>query len=232
MLRIVGVEEISQRGMQVRVISLEGPIRGELIGAEQPREKLLGLSQEMQRMRALDVLEVARLAELLERELSDDLEHPVARDTATEGRSGQQAVIDQRGEHARGSLNCDPRDGRERVGAEAAQERSHPCEHPAPLRIEQLIAPRDHPAHRTLPLGCVDRPIREECERTLESVQHLRERERLHSGRGELDRERQVIEPIADRGDREPIPDERRVACGRAIDEEIDRGSVTEGRDA
>jgi hypothetical protein len=79
---------------------------------------------------------------------------------------------------------------------------------PAFIVGEEVIAPRDGLAQRALARGHVCSPAGRELEPALESAEEGRRRQHLAPGRGELDGERESIEPLADLGD-----DRRGLVC-------------------
>ena len=66
---------------------------------------------------------------------------------------------------------------------------------------EQVVRPRDRRAQGALPLGEVARASAQEREPLLEPISSAAGEQHLDARRGELDRERQVVEPAADRRD-------------------------------
>jgi hypothetical protein len=67
---------------------------------------------------------------------------------------------------------------------------------------EQLPAPVDHRAKRALPVRCVPGSAGEQREAVVEPGQQLVDAERTHPSGGELQRERQAVQPPADGRDR------------------------------
>ena len=121
------------------------------------------------------------------------------------------------------------RDGPGGVGGPAAGEDGEPGEEPALFRGEQVVAPGDGAAQRPLALGLVARPARE----VEAPAEPLEDRRRAHdpdAGRGELDRQREAVEALADRPDRgQRVLAEDEVGAVRtgAIDEQGDAGAST-----
>jgi hypothetical protein len=76
------------------------------------------------------------------------------------------------------------------------------AEHDPLARREQLPAPVDHRTQGALPVGRSARPAGEQREPVVEPGKQLVHAERAHPPRGELERERQAVEPSADRRDR------------------------------
>ena len=69
------------------------------------------------------------------------------------------------------------------------------------VRAEEVVAPADRRRERLLARRRVARAGREQVRLALEPVEDLRWREQLRARRGELDRERQAVEPGADASD-------------------------------
>jgi hypothetical protein len=67
------------------------------------------------------------------------------------------------------------------------------------------VTPGDRGADRLLPRGQIARPTDEQGQRAVEPGQHRGRREDLDAGGGELDRERQAVQPAADLGDRRGV---------------------------
>ena len=89
------------------------------------------------------------------------------------------------------------------------------------LGREQPVRPVDRRAQRALPLGKVARAPRQEWQPLLEPREQRGKRKDLDSGSGELDRERQAVEPAADRLDL-AVRRELDSGCAHALMEEGD----------
>ena len=85
-----------------------------------------------------------------------------------------------------------------RLGGEAAAEEREPAEQPLFCEIEQPDAPVDRRAHRPVAHRRIPRAARERVETGVEQPQQLSGRERPKPRRGQLDRQRQPLEPVAD----------------------------------
>ena len=85
-----------------------------------------------------------------------------------------------------------------RLGGEAAAEDREPTEQPLFREIEQLDAPVDRRAHRPVAHRGVPRSSRERVEARVEQPEQLPGRQRPKPRRGQLDRQRQALEPVAD----------------------------------
>jgi hypothetical protein len=99
---------------------------------------------------------------------------------------------------------------------------------------QELVAPRDRRPERSLALGGVAGASREQRQPLLKPLEELAGREESDPGRRELDRERQPIEPGADRGHRLPLGLVDRWARIRhtgTLDEQPDRVLFTQGSD-
>ena len=68
--------------------------------------------------------------------------------------------------------------------------------------VEELEAPADRVAQRSMPGGRIPRARGEQLEAVLQPGEHRRRGQHLDPRRGQLDRERQAVEVVADLGDR------------------------------
>ena len=98
------------------------------------------------------------------------------------------------------------------VEVEGAGEHAGSGEEPALLLGEQLEAPVDRRPERLLPFGGVDTAADEQVEAIRQPFPDGRRAEEIGAGGGQLDRERQPIERLADRGD---------VRGGAVVDVEV-----------
>jgi hypothetical protein len=64
--------------------------------------------------------------------------------------------------------------------------------------IEELDAPADRVAQRSMTVRCIATPRGQQFETVLQASQHRRRGQELDARRGQLDRKRQAVEPIAD----------------------------------
>ncbi len=83
----------------------------------------------------------------------------------------------------------------------AADEDAEACKRLALVRPQQVVAPVDRGGERLLACRRVARAGRQQVRLAFEPLENLSRREQLRSRRGELDRERQPVEPPADAGD-------------------------------
>ena len=145
-------------------------------------------------------LELAGRVELLERVLADRLEHPEARlAVGVLAQPQQQALLDERVEVFEGVARAvRVADGRGRLEPEAADEDGQaPEQRLLPLE-QQVVAPGDRVAQRPLALVGVLGAAGQQGQPLVEPAQERLRRERAHPRRGQLDRERQAVEPAAD----------------------------------
>ncbi len=94
------------------------------------------------------------------------------------------------------------------------------------LAQQQVVAPLDRGAQRPLALVQILRAAGEEVQPLVEAAQERGRWKRAHAGRGELDRERQALEPDADLGDGGRVlarQDELVDGGARPLAEEADR---------
>ncbi len=92
------------------------------------------------------------------------------------------------------------------------------------------MAPFDRRAQRSLPFGEVDRAARQQRQRLVEALQQGDGRQELRPRRGQLDREREVVQAPADRCDR-LVGSEVAPGGGCAAYEEFDGGFVRQRLD-
>ena len=143
------------------------------------------------RMPAPDVILLARPRELLERVLPQRLEHPVAPAVGA-----HKAPVDESFQRVKLGVA----DGLRGLKRAAAGEHRQPGEQPLLLLVEQPVAPVDRRLQRALAPRRVARPAGKHRQAALEPIEDLGRREDLGSGGGELDRERQPVEPLAHGG--------------------------------
>src|SRR5512142_2859889 len=120
----------------------------------------------------------------------------------------------------------DPLAAGDRLGGfheEAAREDADALEDELFLPGEEVVAPVDRGAERLLPYDVLLAVAGQQAEAVLEPVEDLPGREGAAAGRGELDRERDAVEPpadLADNGRVGPSDHERGVDCEGALAEE------------
>ena len=133
------------------------------------------------------------VAEPLEREFADGLEHPVALLTEPSRAAAEQALVEQGGERVEIGLADELRRFERAAAAEHAQVR----EQRLLVLVEQVVRPRDgRPERQVTFLGVAGsfegvEPVGEPFEERLGG-------EQLRPGGRELERERQAVEPVAE----------------------------------
>ena len=155
---------------------------------------------------------VGGAVELLGRELADRLEHEEA--VALAG--ADEALVDERLRDVEVGV-------RHRLGREqrpAAGEHGEPRERLLLVGVEQVVAPLDRRAQGLLPRVDAAAGL-QHVEPAREAVEQLRGREHAHARGRELERERQLLEPRAERGNAVG-GSERRIGGERAREEELD----------
>ena len=110
----------------------------------------------------------------------------------------QQALVEERRE----LVEVGSRDRLGGVEGEGAAKDREAAEGGLGVRVEEVVAPLDRRAQRSLPFRQIDRAARQQRQRLVEALQQGGGREELHPRRGELDREREVVQAPADRSDR------------------------------
>ena len=142
-------------------------------------------------------LEIRVVAEPSGRELADRLEH----EPAPALRPREQALLGQRLQR----IEARPTDRSRRRRVEAPGEDRQAREVPGLVGRQQLVAPLDRGVERHLPIGGIDRPLRQHGEAPVEALEQLDGRERARARGRQLDGERQRVDTCADgahRGDR------------------------------
>ncbi|AQA25610.1 kinase/ LuxR family transcriptional regulator domain protein [Rhodococcus sp. MTM3W5.2] len=162
--------------------------------------------------------------QLLTAVLSERLEEPVAHHGAR-FLPDQDRPVDQRGHHVqqvvRAQVPC--ADALRRVELETTGEHRHPPpQHPLPLGA-QLMAPVDTQAQRLLPRRRAATTPGQQAVAIVQPVQDLFRRHRPQAPRGQLDGQRQPVQPLADPGHRDLVvlgEPELRDRGGRPFGEE------------
>ena len=142
------------------------------------------------------------------------------------------ALVDKRGEPLQDG-SFDTADGFGRRKRAPACEHAELREEPLRIGVEQVVAPVERQAEGPLVPRRVAAPAGEELEAISEPGEERHRRKQLGSRRGELDRERQAVEPYAQLGDRGRIllgQGEARIGGLRARDEELRRLVLGERR--
>ena len=92
--------------------------------------------------------------------------------------------------------------------------------------VEQVVAPPDRVAHRLLSQGQIPRAAAEQRQPLFQALQQRRRGQGLDARRGQLDRQREAIEPAHDFGHRrQRLGGQAEIGPDglRALDEELDR---------
>src|SRR3954454_12668899 len=135
----------------------------------------------------------SRLAQSLEPELADRLEHPVALLAEPAGAAAEQALVEQGGER----VEIGVADELRRLEGAAAAEHAQAGEQRLLVPVEQVVGPRDGGPERHVALLGVAGSL-ERVEAVGEPVEQSLGREELRPCGGELERERQAVEPLAE----------------------------------
>ena len=117
--------------------------------------------------------------------------------------------------------------------AATAGEDRHACQQPTVAGAEHVVAPENCAAKGLLPGRGVSSPAAERAERFLQPAQQSLRRKQLDSSRGQLDRQWETVDALADAGDGRSVV-VRRLEIGlhrnRALDEEAHRLELRERR--
>ena len=173
-------------------------------------------------VRGFRVVGFTRRLQLLGRELANRLEQaePAAAPAADEALGHERLERPEVGAgHGLGTF-----------GREAAREDAQPPEERSLLLVEQVVAPGDRRVEGLLAGGEVGGAALQQREAALEPLEQRLRLEDAHARGGELDRERQPVEPRADGGDRAVDPD---LGAGllRPLDEQLDGLVLAQRRD-
>ena len=167
---------------------------------------------------------------------ADGLEQREARLAVAILAAHQQALVEQRRQQIErldlvGAVGGVEAHGQHRRRAEGAAEDAQPPEQPALRLAQQVVAPVERRAQRAVAVGQVGGAAGEQAEAVVEPAQHRLRRQQPHARRGELDGERQPVEPPAELGDGPGVAAvEREVGHQRpgAADEQRHRGVAGE----
>ncbi len=171
-------------------------------------------SSASERMPTMDRASLAALLQPLQRELADRLQHPVPGLAVERLLLPQQALLDQRldavQDHQVERRQRDRRGARARriAGTDrlgglqgAAPEDGQPPEQRLLVRRQQVVAPGDGVAQGPLAGRQVARAAGQQRQPALHPLEHRPRRQRPDAGGGQLDRQRQPVQPLADLGD-------------------------------
>jgi hypothetical protein len=92
-------------------------------------------------------------------------------------------------------------DGLDGLQREPSREDAESREEPLLLRAEEVVAPRDRASERLVALGQVAPLAADDVEAIAQAREEIRQREELRAGGGQLDGERQCVQPATDLGD-------------------------------
>ena len=176
----------------------------------------------MGRVRAPDVFRLGARVEQLARVLADRLEHAEALAVGTD-----EALVDERAE----GVEISAAHLLDRLERASPDEDGQAAEQRPLVVVEELDAPADRVAQRSMPGGRIARPRGEELEAVLQTSEHRRRGQQLDPRRGQLDRERQAVELVADLRDRGQVGLVRlevRTHLARPLEEHADGGLARE----
>ncbi len=217
------------RAPQVRVVEVQPGEPGTLVRSPQMRIGRLGDGQVIPAVGVRDDggLVLTGLGEAFRRELADRLQQPVAQ--GVPGWFGRdQALVHQRADQPGDVEHLDIVQAADRLGRveiEALRERRQPPQQRALRVVEQRIGPVDGRPQRLLARQGGPAPAGEQAEALVEAVEQAVQGQGAQPGGGELDGQRQPVQPAADRHD-----DRDRVVADRQPDA-LGPGPVHEQRD-
>src|SRR5438477_1348401 len=184
----------------VRLEEVEPPL---LALALKMRPRFLGEGQVGDGVPLRDLLALATLRELFERELADRHQHAEAR-LASDFRLAHQALLDERAqdlEDVAPELASGTADRFDLRKHSTGDEDTEPREESTLGYLEQIPAPLDRAAKRPLAFGEIPGGRGKYVQPLPQLRQHRLRREDLHASRRELDRERKAVQPVDDLGD-------------------------------
>ena len=198
-----GLIQPREGGSQVGVLGLQ-PVKG-VGGANRAHSarRLAGKCQAPRRVAVSRRRLLAGRCQLLQPEFPNRLQHQVPRLVIRSVLLSQQALLHQR-RHAVQDVDLEivPAAGDcfRRLQRESADEDGESAEERLFLRRQQVVGPGDGVAHRLLASGQVASTPGQQRQPVVEPGQQRRRREDLDPGRGELDGQRQPIQPATDGG--------------------------------
>ena len=201
---------------------------GPALAPQEVGRRRLGEGEEEPGVAALDSLELPRLDEAFERVLAHGLEQPVARHAVARLHDDER-LVHQRRDAVEDVLGLERRAGADGFGGlqrEAAVERGQAAQQHLLARAEQRVAPLHRRSQRAVARQRRAAPRGEQAEGVVEAVRDLLGRQHAHARRGELDRERDAVEPPADLGHGRRVARrqrERRRRGLRPLDEQLHR---------
>jgi len=144
---------------------------------------------------------LAARRQLFDRELADRIEHAVARGAVRPLFPLDQTLVDKGADGVEdGHLVRQAADGRGRRQVEAAGEDAQAGEQRPLAPVQQTVAPGDRGSHGPEPLRQIARAAGQQGQAPVEPGQERPRRQQIEPGRGELDRQRQAVQPPDDLG--------------------------------
>ena len=226
--------EMADGGPQVAALEVEPVRRRELPGVAERRRLAASEGVEVAGVRVAHRALLAALGEQLGRILAHRREHREHR-LAVDVRLRHQRAVDERAERVDGTLLPDPprADRLDRLEGEPRREDPEIRQQAPLVLVEQPRRPLDRRAQRPLPLGQVAARVDQQPQPAVEPLQDAGRRQEPHARRGQLDRERQPVQRLADRDDGRGVRRrEREVGLDGpgAFDEQLDRGRYRRAR--
>jgi hypothetical protein len=213
---------------QVRAIGVQPGEPGPLVGPGQVRGGRLGDGQEVPAVGRGDGRLVAGLGEAFGAELADSLQQPVTQ-SSPGGLGHHQALVHQGAEKIGDVEHLDVDRAADRFGGvqvEAIGEGRQAAEQRLLRAVQQRVGPLDGGPQGLLPGQGGAAAAGEQPEPLVQTVVHPGQRQRPQPGRGELDGQRQPVQPPADRHDQRDrlgIDGQASTLCSRSVDEQHDR---------
>ena len=236
-LGLAGLVQPRQRRPHVVQLGVQAGRHPVELRREQPRDRRFDHRQDVGGVRVLAPSLLAARRQPLQPELADRFQHPVARLFRLRATDGlHDALLDQRRDAVErvepAVAHAGDRFGPRKV--ETASEDGQAAEEPLLSRVEQVVTPGDRVAHRPQAVRPVAGPPGQQRQGSLQPRQQRRRRQDGDAGRGQLDRQRQPVQPGADCRHRRLVGrGQGEVGTGRpgAGDEELDGLRHRQGMD-
>jgi hypothetical protein len=212
---VVRIQGPAQRGPQVVVLGVEPAQPGHHVRARQRGRRPLGQVQVPRGVRPPGFPGLRAGLELLGAVFADRLQQVHPRPARRAARRGGDRHPDQVPGHQGGEAGhgVHPAHGLGRVEGAAAGEHAQLAEQPLLGRAQQFVAPGDRVPHGLLPVRQVVRAVHQLWQPAGQPGQQVTGRQQRKPGRGQLDGQRDAVEPAADLGHRLARRRVRRERC-------------------
>ena len=179
------------------------PVQPLRLALRRLRGPLLGQDEAIRRVRPARGMVLPAGCQALLAVLPDRAEHDEARLRRPFDLLQQALVHDGRHpvENVHAQISARVADGLRGFQRASPDEDGKPAEETLLRLVQEAVAPVHRGAQRLLPFGKVPRATGEQLQAAFQAGPHRRRGEQLDAGRGELDRQRQAVQTVADLGD-------------------------------